>query len=74
MGAGGLPPITGDILALNKGNLNQSYVLHVIPETLQWFLYFPKLGYPTIADTFMLTIHQRVLHKNLPTVLNYSYV
>jgi hypothetical protein len=68
-GGNGLPPISGDATNLDKGNLNQIYKLQVIPLVLQWFLYYPKgtvVSY-TSNDTLLLTLHQKIFHKNFPS-------
>jgi hypothetical protein len=68
-GGGGLPPIDGGAVALNKDNLGQTYVLQVIPKCLQWFLYFPAgtVVSSTSNDTLLLTLQQKIFHKNYPS-------
>lgn len=69
-GAGGYEPaINGTTLALDKSNLNQSQILYVIPRFKEWYLYFPNTLF-TSQDTFILTLTQNTIHKNLPS---YNY-
>ena len=65
-GGGGLPPIWGASVAIEKGNSNRPYILQVIPETLQWYLYFPSGVSVVSTDTIFLSLQQKVFHKNLP--------
>ena len=66
-GGGGLPAISGGIASINKENLSQMYVLKVIPIVIQWFLYFPNGTVDPCTDTVLLTLQQKVFHKNYPS-------
>ena len=64
---GVLPIIDGGAAAVDKGNLNNTYVLQVIPKFISWFLYFPASVTIASTDTVLLTFQQKVFRQNFPS-------
>ncbi|HEX7413458.1 MAG TPA: hypothetical protein VF411_05380 [Bacteroidia bacterium] len=67
IGGGTQPAIDGSAIAINKSNLNQSFILNVVPHASNMRLYFPNGTHLTANDTFVLTIQQNTFHTNSPT-------
>ena len=65
IGGGNILAIDGTEVGINKGNLNQSYGLNVIPHCKVWHIYLPAGTNITSNDTFALTLQQNIYHKNV---------
>lgn len=65
--------INGANIEIDKESLNQFFSLKVAPHANNWRLYLPaSITAAIYNDTFTLTLQQKTLHKNDPSITTYS--